>query len=326
MPEKVKSQEKFSCVSRRRFLAGISTVAIASTGPSAANSGVSAFSRSYKEYVAPPKLARANPRDEKGLRLCVAWVVLGRTPVAEGLAMLTRLGYDAFELFDWRDPATLQAFVKEKKNYPLECACITANKNPVAPGCSLVNPRERDGFVEQVKLAIEAAQKLDCKGLLVLSGSEVDGMSRAEMLGNSVYALRAALSILEKNNITAWVEVVDNIDFPGYFLNNMQDAARMINRVNSPNVKILCDLYHVQMMEGNLINNIHSHIERIGHFHVADPPGHHEPGTGEINYRNVFRAIYELGDHFQGSVGLEYRPLAPLEENLVAMRQLANFG
>jgi hydroxypyruvate isomerase len=74
-----------------------------------------------------------------------------------------------------------------------------------------------------------------------------------------------------------------------------------------------------------LISNIRAHIERIGHFHVGDVPGRHEPGTGEINYRNVFKAIYELGDRFQGYVGLEYGRLAPLEENLAALRKLTNF-
>jgi len=91
-------------------------------------------------------------------------------------------------------------------------------------------------------------------------------------------------------------------------------------------VKILCDLYHVQIMEGNLILNIRTHIDRIGHFHIGDHPGRHEPGTGEVNYRNVFKAIYDLGDRYQGYAALEYRPLAPLEENLAAMRRLANFS
>jgi hydroxypyruvate isomerase len=79
-------------------------------------------------------------------------------------------------------------------------------------------------------------------------------------------------------------------------------------------------------MEGNLIDNIRTHIDRIGHFHVGDVPGRHEPGTGEINYRNVFKAIYELGERFAGSVALEYNPLAPLEDDLAAMRALANFS
>ena len=75
-----------------------------------------------------------------------------------------------------------------------------------------------------------------------------------------------------------------------------------------------------------MIENIRSNIDRIGHFHVGDVPGRHEPGTGEINYRNVFRAIYELGDRFKGSAALEYSPLDSLEEDLAAMRKLSDFG
>jgi len=91
-------------------------------------------------------------------------------------------------------------------------------------------------------------------------------------------------------------------------------------------VKILFDIYHVQIMEGNLINNIRANIDRIGHFHVGDVPGRHEPGTGEIDYRNVFRAIYDLGDRYPGYVALEYDRVAPLEGNLAAVRKLANFA
>jgi hydroxypyruvate isomerase len=133
--------------------------------------------------------------------------------------------------------------------------------------------------------------------------------------------------LLEKAGVTAVVEVLNTyVDHAGYFLYYMRDAADLIDRVGSPNVKILCDLYHVQIMEGNLILNIRTHIDRIGHFHIGDHPGRHEPGTGEVNYRNVFKAIYDLGDRYQGYAALEYRPLAPLEENLAAMRRLANFG
>ena len=288
--------------------------------------GAAAVAVSSLATGSPARVARADTVDMKGLHLSAVWSTMGRVPIADGMAMLSRLGYEAFELPDWRNPKTLESFVKEKQKYPLQCACIVANISPVAPGCGLVNSRERDGFVQQVKVAIEAAKRLDSKGLLVMSGNEVDGISRGEQVGNAVYALRAAAPFLEDNVITAFVEVVNNVDFPGYFLYNMREDAAIVDRSSSPNVKILCDLYHVQMMEGNLINNIHYHSDQIGHFHVADLPGHNEPGTGEINYRNVFKAIYDLGAKFQGTVGLEYRPIAPLEESLAAMRKLANFA
>jgi hydroxypyruvate isomerase len=139
--------------------------------------------------------------------------------------------------------------------------------------------------------------------------------------------LREAVPILEKNGITAVIEVLNTyVDHAGYFLYYIRDGVELVDRVGSPNVKILFDIYHTQIMEGNLINNIRAHIDRIGHFHVGDVPGRHEPGTGEINYRNVFKAIYELGDRYPGYVALEYGHVAPLEENLRDVRTLTNFA
>ena len=271
--------------------------------------------------------AGANLEGKKGLRLSITWGMLGRMPVPEAMALLNRLGYDAFEMFDWRNPAVLETFVAEKMKYPLFCACLVANKGVTAPGCGLVNPREREAFVREVEASIEAAKKTDAKQLVVLTGNELGGIPRSEQMANAVAALREAAPTLEKNGVTAIIEILNTyVNHAGYFLYYVRDGAELVDRVGSPNVKLLFDIYHVQIMEGNLIENIRMNIDRIGHFHVGDVPGRHEPGTGEINYRNVFKAIYELGGRFQGSVALEYSPLAPLEEDLAAMRALANFS
>ncbi len=271
--------------------------------------------------------ASANVEGKKGLRLSVTWGMLGRMPVAEAMALLSRLGYDAYEMFDWRDPALLETFVAEKKRTPLFCACLVANKGVTAPGCGLVNPREREGFLREIEASLQAAKKMDCRQLVVLTGNELGGIPRSEQMANAVAALREAAPLLEKNGVTAILEILNTyVNHAGYFLYWVRDGAELVDRVGSPNVKLLFDIYHTQIMEGNLIENIRMNIDRIGHFHVEDVPGRHEPGTGEINYRNVFRAIYELGDRFQGSVALEYSPLAPLEDDLAAMRALANFS
>ena len=274
-----------------------------------------------------PASLGANLPGEKGLRLSVTWWLMGKMPVGEALVTLARHGYDAFEMFDWRDPALLETFIAEKRKYPLACACIVANKGVEARGCGLVNPREREGFLREINASVEAAKKIEAQRLVVLTGNELGGMPRSQQMANAVAALREAAPILEKNGLTAVVEILNTyVDHAGYFLYYVRDGAELVDRVGSPNVKLLFDIYHTQIMEGNLINNIRSNIERIGHFHVGDVPGRHEPGTGEINYANVFKAIYELGDRFQGYVGLEYGRLAPLEENLAALRKLTNFS
>ena len=275
------------------------------------------------KFAAP---ARANLAGQRGLRLSVVWGMVGQLPVPEALALLNRLGYDAYEMFDWRNPATLESFVALKDKYPLRCECLVLNKGVTAPGCGLVNPREREGFLRELHATIEAAKQMGTKQLVTLTGNELGGTPRAEQMSNAVAALREAAPILEKNGMTAIIEILNTyVNHAGYFLYYVRDGAELVDRVGSPNVKLLFDIYHVQIMEGNLIENIRSNIDRIGHFHVGDVPGRHEPGTGEINYRNVFKAIYDVGDRFQGAVALEYTRVAPLEENLAAMRQLANF-
>ena len=274
-----------------------------------------------------PRRLQANLQGQKGLKLSMVWGMLGEISVTDGLGLLQRHGFDAFEMVDWRTPAQLQAFTAGKPKYALACACLVANKGVEARGCSLVNPREREGFLKEMNLAIEAARKLEAKHLVVLTGNEIGGVPRSDQMANAVAALRAVAPTLEKNRITAVVEILNtHVDHAGYFLYYVRDGAELVDRVGSPNVKLLFDIYHTQIMEGNLIDNIRANIDRIGHFHLADVPGRHEPGTGEINYRQVFKAIYELGDRYQGYMGLEYGRLGPLEENLAAMRQLANFA
>ena len=264
---------------------------------------------------------------QKGLKLSTTWWLVSKLPVPDALALLTRLGYDGYEMFDWRDPKVMDIFVSLKDKYPLSCECLVANKGVTAPGCGLVNPREHEEFLKQTQLAIDAARAVGAKQLVTLTGNEMGGVPRSEQMANAVAAMRAAAPMLEKNGMTAIVEVLNTyVDHAGYFLYYVRDGAELIDRVGSPNVKLLFDIYHVQIMEGNLTESIRSNIDRIGHFHVGDVPGRHQPGTGEINYRNVFKAIYDQGDRFRGSVALEYSPTVPLEQDLAAMRELTNFG
>jgi hydroxypyruvate isomerase len=270
--------------------------------------------------------ALANPGGGLGIRLSTTWWLVNKLPVPDALALLARRGYQGYEMFDWRDQKQLETFVSLKDKYPLRCECLVGNKGVTAPGCGLVNPRESEEFLRQMALGIEAAKKMNSPQLVTLTGNELGGMPRSEQMTNAVEALRAIAPTLEKNGITAVVEILNTyVNHAGYFLYRVRDGAEMIDRVGSPNVKLLVDIYHVQIMEGNLIENIRNNIDRIGHFHIGDVPGRHEPGTGEINYLNVFKAIFDMGDRYKGSAALEYAPLAPLEENLAAMRSMSIF-
>lgn len=270
-------------------------------------------------------VALINSQKLNRVRLSITWGMLNKFPIPEALAKVSELGLDAYEMFNWRDPKVLETFITERKKYPnLECATLIANKGVEAPGCGLVNPKEREQFLKEMEAAIEAARKVGCKRLVTLTGNEVPGMSREAMMESAIAGLTAVAPLLEKNGITAVIEVLNTyVNHKGYFLSYVRDAAKMIDAAASPSVKILFDIYHVQIMEGFLIQNIRNNFERIGHFHIGDVPGRHQPGTGEINYRNVFKAIHDLG--YAGFAALEYGPTIPVYEDMANMRKLTMF-
>jgi len=119
--------------------------------------------------------------------------------------------------------------------------------------------------------------------------------------------LKAIAPLAEKAGITIVLEPLNTlVDHPGYFLDSVDLGAQLVREVANPKIRLLFDIYHVQVMQGNLIERLREHLDVIGHVHVADVPGRHEPGTGEINYRNVFKSLKEAG--YDKTVGFEYVP------------------
>jgi hydroxypyruvate isomerase len=119
--------------------------------------------------------------------------------------------------------------------------------------------------------------------------------------------------------VLVWETLNVLVNHPGYFLVYSADGADLVHRTDRPSVKFLFDIYHQQISEGNLINNIRKYHQEIGHYHFADNPGRHEPGTGEINYQNVFKAIYETG--YRDIVACEFGKLKSTEEVLKILAQ-----
>ena len=168
----------------------------------------------------------------------------------------------------------------------------------------IVNSDSHSLFLELMLETIETAKWLGTKNIVVTTGNEISGMSRAKQKENIIKALKAAAPLVEGADIRIIVEPLNTIvNHKGYFLNTTPESVDIIREVGSPNVLILYDIYHQQITEGNIINNITNNIRYIGHFHVADVPGRKQPGTGELNYRNIFNAIRVTG--FDGYVAFE---------------------
>jgi hydroxypyruvate isomerase len=184
------------------------------------------------------------------------------------------------------------------------------------------DPRRIAEFEEGVELALEYAQELGVRQLHCMAGRIPPNVpyerARAIYIGN----LRAASAALAPHGIDLLIEPINNRDMPGYFLTHTRQAADIIDKVGAPNLFMQYDVYHMQRMEGELANTIRTHLPLIRHIQVADVPGRHEPGTGEINFPFLFGLLDELG--YDGWVGCEYTPLAGTQQGLRWRDELAH--
>jgi hydroxypyruvate isomerase len=168
----------------------------------------------------------------------------------------------------------------------------------------LNQPGDLDGFREATHAAVAAAHRVGAPCIISCTGNEIAGVARAEQHAMIITALKAAAPIAEEGGVTIVLEPLNIlVDHKGYYLWSSLEGFEILDAVASPNVKLLFDIYHQQVNEGNLIANITGNLDKIGHFHMADVPGRHEPGSGEINYENVLARIRDAG--WSGFAALE---------------------
>lgn len=174
-------------------------------------------------------------------------------------------------------------------------------------GIACLPGREAE-FREGVALAIGYARSLGCTQLNCLAGLTPVGFAEAEIRATFQANLRHAARRLGEHGIRLLVEPINSrIDMPGFWLDTPAKALARIEALAEPNLWLQYDIYHAQVMEGDLARCIVANLGRIAHFQIADNPGRHEPGTGEINYPYLFALIDRLG--YTGWIGCEYRPL-----------------
>lgn len=177
-----------------------------------------------------------------------------------------------------------------------------------------VRPDRSDAFRDSVATAIRYAEALGCTQVNCLAGLAPANADPALLHKTFVDNLRFAARELGAAGIRLLVEAINTRDMPGFFLSTSDQALRLIDEVASDNLFFQYDVYHMQVMEGDLAETLATNIARIGHVQVADNPGRNEPGTGEINYPFIFRHLDALG--YDGWVGAEYRPLTTTEAGL----------
>ncbi len=180
-------------------------------------------------------------------------------------------------------------------------------------GIAVLPGREQE-FRKGVESAIQYAKTLKVPYINCLVGLTPKDIEIEKVRKTVVSNLKYAAEVLEKENLKLLVEALNTNDVPGFFLSNTKDALNLLEEVAHPNIFLQYDVYHMQIMEGNLTETIRKHINLIAHIQIADVPGRHEPGTGEINFTNLFRFIQEAG--YNGYVGCEYKPYTTTEEGL----------
>jgi hydroxypyruvate isomerase len=178
-------------------------------------------------------------------------------------------------------------------------------KRPV----SIVDPAHRETFLGDIKNAIVYAKKLDIQNVSVTSGLSAAGKTYEQQWASLTEGVKRAADLIAEAKLTLLVEALNSIvDHQGCFLTSNVEALKLVKELNLPHVRLLFDLYHEQISRGNIIRTATEAAPSVKVFHVADNPGRNDPGTGEINYPNVYQAIKKTG--YTGYIGMEYHPLA----------------
>ena len=162
----------------------------------------------------------------------------------------------------------------------------------------------RDEFLQYIKDAVEVSKRVNAKWMTVVPGHVDLRLNKAYQTANVIETLKQACAILEPHNITMVLEPLNFRNHPGLFLAESPQAYQICKAVDSPSCKILFDIYHQQIQEGNLIPNIEHCWDEIAYFQIGDNPGRNEPTSGEINYKNVFKYIHSRG--YDGILGMEH--------------------
>lgn len=183
------------------------------------------------------------------------------------------------------------------------------------------HPDRTEEFRAGVARGIEYARVLGVKQLNCLAGKAPAGVSEALLRQTLVDNLRHASAQLRPAGLQLLVEPINTFDIPGFYVNRTQQAIETLDEVGADNAFVQYDIYHAQRMEGELAATMQQHLGRIGHMQLADNPGRHEPGTGEINYAFLFAHLDRIG--YDGWIGCEYKPATTTEAGLGWIQPLA---
>ena len=230
----------------------------------------------------------------------------GNNPIDQ-LNFMADQGFTAFEDNDMRkrDVSLQEKMAKTMEKRGLSMGVFVAHEIYwQKPNLASGNLNLRAEFLDFIKKAIPVAKRVNAKWMTVVPGHVDLRQNMSYQTAHVVESLKQACSLLEPHGLVMVLEPLNFRDHPGLFLSESPQAYEICKTVDSPSCKILFDIYHQQIQEGNLIPNINKCWDEIGYFQIGDNPGRKEPTTGEINYSNVFKFIHEKG--YEGILGMEH--------------------
>ena len=236
-------------------------------------------------------------------------------------SLAQKSGVEAAEFWRWGNKDLTEVKAKMKENGLSFAVCNLDSKNEQLSGellRGILNKGRKEDFLSAINESIPAYRELGANALIVLIGETLE-IPYDEQIKNITDCLLAAVPLLEKENINLVVEPLNDIDRKNYFLPRSKEVFEIVRKIGSKHIKVLLDLYHEQLMAGNLINTVKENIDFIGHIHIADVPGRHEPGTGEINYVNILRTLKELD--YENYVGFEFRSTKDAEQTAKIIKE-----
>ena len=248
-------------------------------------------------------------------------------PFLERIEKAKESGFEAIEFWYWKDK-DLKAIKSECEKYSLKISSFTGLIEN-----QMVNPEESKKCIDEFKQSLKVAQSLNCKNLVLHVNTIMDDMtakpvssllSDQEKMNNIILLINQIVPLAEKSNITLCLEPLNTIvDHMGYFLCHSKDAFNIIKEINSKNLKLLYDIYHMQIMGDNISSTLEDNIDLIGYIHIADVPGRHEPGSGKIDFENIYKKLMEIGYHEY--IGFEYEPSRSTEYSLISTKKIFKF-
>ncbi len=246
------------------------------------------------------------------------WTIDPKLPFDVRIGKVAEAGYSAVELVEEYEHWSKEEFAHARARFRslglVVDACSGIN-------VSLCDPSKRDAFLAEIRAKLPVLAELECSRLILLTGDKVPGMSHEQMHLSCVEGLKRAADIVAPKSIELLLENIDPEENHNYFLTSVAEGFEVIRHVGNPKVKFLYDFFHEQISEGNLISKLEKNIDQVGLVHIADVPGRHEPGTGEINYAGIFRKLGQL--RYSKYVAMEFLPPGDIVSSLRTAREFA---